>query len=554
MHYKFGLRSAVVFGFAALVLVAGLILAVTDSSRFSFIASVSESAYESVFEKDANYVESKKEEGREEYEMSLAMEGFWTDRLTYPTGRFDPAWLRRAVEQDAGIERGVPAGRHLSQDVLQTSPLTLDPNSFTALGPKPLRMTGCAGCFDYGLTQGRVNAIAIDPTTTTQGSIVAYIASNGGGVWKTTNCCTAATTWTSMTDHPLVSTTGVDTVTLDPNDHNTIYAGTGDLNFGSFSMGSQGILKSTDAGATWTVLGAEVFGAAYTQPAGQFPQYDAVGKVRVDPNNSSRVVAGTKKGVFISYNGGVDWTGPCTTNAFTTQRQDTTGLELSNMGGGVTRIVAAVGPRGFATTVQYDLNQNGANGLYKGTIPASGCPTDWTLISRTTTDLSLAQTSAALTRRVPTINAGSGSPYANSTSGNQLGRIDIAVAPSNPNYIYAQVSSIATQPSCGAAGCQLGVWSSIDGGTTWSFMEGSAGGSLRDCAAGGTQGVGSDVDGSGDYNQNWYDQGLTVDPNNPDRIFVDTYDTWLGAPDIQSFLQCHLRLYRLVACESRRPR
>ena len=61
-------------------------------------------------------------------------------------------------------------------------------------------------------------------------------------------------------------------------------------------------------------------------------------------------------------------------NKYTTQRQDITGLELSDMGGGTTRIVAAVGVRGFATTVQYDLNQNGANGLYSANMPGSGCP------------------------------------------------------------------------------------------------------------------------------------------------------------------------------------
>ena len=61
------------------------------------------------------------------------------------------------------------------------------------------------------------------------------------------------TTWSVVTDDPLISTTAIDTIVIDPNDYNTIYAGTGDLNFGSFSMGSQGILKSTDAGATWTV-------------------------------------------------------------------------------------------------------------------------------------------------------------------------------------------------------------------------------------------------------------------------------------------------------------
>ena len=239
-------------------------------------------------------------------------------------------------------------------------------------------MTGCSGCFSYGLTEGRVNAIVVDPTTTTNGSIVAYLGSVGGGVWKTTNCCSSSTSWSPVTDDPLLSTISIDTVTIDPNNHNTIYAGTGDLNFGSFSMGSQGILKSTDAGATWTLLGASVFAPGLPLPPGQFPQYQAVGKVRVDPRNSNNVVAGTKTGLYFSYDGGTNWTGPCTTNSFNTMRQDITGLALIDTGSS-TRIVAAVGVRGFATTVQSNLNQNGANGIYAGTLPASGCPTDFAL-------------------------------------------------------------------------------------------------------------------------------------------------------------------------------
>ena len=75
-----------------------------------------------------------------------------------------------------------------------------------------------------------------------------------------------------MTDDPLIGTTAIDTITIDPNDHNKVYAGTGDLNYGSFSMGSQGILKSADAGATWVVLGrrylrSELYGTAGTVPA-----------------------------------------------------------------------------------------------------------------------------------------------------------------------------------------------------------------------------------------------------------------------------------------------
>src|SRR5437773_7872854 len=48
-------------------------------------------------------------------------------------------------------------------------------------------------------------------------------------------------------------------------------------------------------------------------------------------------------------------------------------------------------------------------------------------------------------------------------------------------------------------------------------MEGSQGGSLRNCNN--TQ---------GDYPQDWYDQGIAVDPNNPDRVFFDTFEVWFA--------------------------
>src|SRR6185369_1631603 len=179
-------------------------------------------------------------------ERLLAEESYWIHRQTYPANKFNPEWVRRAAEQDARVRRDIPAGRQRDLRSLKDNPLALSPLGFTALGPQPESMTGCTGCFDYTTTAGRINDIKIDPTTTTNGSIVAYAASVGGGVWKTTNCCSNATTWTVKTDDPLISTTNIDSLTIDPNNHNTIYAGTGDLNYGSFSMGSQGILKSTD--------------------------------------------------------------------------------------------------------------------------------------------------------------------------------------------------------------------------------------------------------------------------------------------------------------------
>jgi hypothetical protein len=446
------------------------------------------------------------------------MEEEWNNRLTYPTGIFDPAWLQAAAVQDSLVQRAIPAGIPFETSAAgraaqAVSPLALSSSGFTALGPTPLQMTGCFLCYDYTKTEGRVNAIAVDPTTTINGSIVAYLGSVGGGVWKTTNCCSSSTTWSATTDSPLISTISIDTLAIDPNNHNTIYAGTGDLNYGSFSMGSQGILKSTDAGAHWTLLGANVFGPALPEPAGQFPQYNAVGKVRVDPNNSNNVVAGTKSGLYFSYDAGNNWTGPCTPDNFNSQRQDITGLELSNVSG-ITRILAAVGVRGIATTVQYNLNQNGANGIYKGTMPASGCPVDFTPITTNANGFTIGATQLNATTGVP-CNMPIGGTVCASASTNKLGRIDIAVAPSNPNVIYAQVQAIETQSSCGGTGCELAAWRSTNGGTTWAQIPGSTGASLVDCGGSGT-----------DYNQNWYDQGIAVDPNNSDRAFFDTFEIW----------------------------
>jgi hypothetical protein len=482
------------------------------------------------------------------------LEQAWSDRMTYPTGKFNPAWVRAAAEHHKMMPAGLPAGsfdRLYNPQKLTTLkgmaapiPSSLSTSAFTSLGPSPLRMTGCSGCYDYTKTQARVNAIAIDPTTTTNGSIVAYIGSVSGGVWKSTNCCSTSSTWTLLTDDPLINTTAIDTVTIDPSNHNTIYAGTGDLNFGSFSMGSQGIMKSTDGGATWKVLGANVFGAAYSEPVGNYPQYQAVGKVRVDPNNSNNVAAGTKTGVYLSHDGGNTWT-QCPANAFSTQRQDITGLELSNLGGGVTRIVAAIGTRGFPTFIQYDLGQNGANGIYSATMTNSGCPTFSSIASNANGFVYGTAVANSPYTTGANMNAGSGTPCNYPISGgnstycgngpaggattnggavNNLSRIDIAVAPSNPNVIYAQAASINFNAGgCGGAnGCQLGVWVTTNGGTSWSFMQGSAGPSLPAC-------------GMGDYNQNWYDQGLAVDPNNPDRVFIDTFDTWFATRTGTSF-------------------
>ncbi len=383
-------------------------------------------------------------------------------QLTYPTGRFEPQWLVESAREAHAVETGIPHGSEATPD---RGKFFTGNETFTALGPQPLNPGASAAA-------GRVNAIVVDPVDPT----IAYFGSDGGGVWKTTNCCSAATTWTVKTDLPEIANIAIGDLAIDPGNRNTIYAGTGDLRFGSFSFGAAGLLKSTDRGETWTVLGMDVFNPFYGPSAGLgFPQYQAIGKVVVDPNESRNVIVGTKTGLFVSNDAGQSWAGPCLTNPHTTQRQDTTGL-LAIDAGATTTLIAAIGARGMPTPVQPNLDQNGANGVYRATLPLSGCPTGWALLNNNWP-------------------VGTGNGTAGATSN---GRIEIALAPSNTQVLYAQISD--TNLSNGI----VGVWRSQNQGTTWTQVG-------TDNAYAGQEGT-----------QLWYNAGLTVHPTNPDIVLSGT--------------------------------
>ncbi len=416
------------------------------------------------------YVETEADEAR-----SPSDGDYWAIRLGYGGDpqhlRFEPAWLLESAKQDKQIRSALPAGVRTYQRS-PNSALALNANAFTLLGPQPL--TGEA--FGANRAAGRVNVIISDPDNTA----VAWIGTDGGGVWKTTNCCTANTTWTVKTDFPEVASMAIGDLTMDPNNHNVLYAGTGDLRYGSNSFGAAGVLKSSDRGETWQLLGANVFNPIYGPVAG-FPQYQSIGKVVVDPNNSSNVIASTKTGVYFSYDAGVNWAGPCYTNNFTTgpttQRQDTTGLLAVNRTG-TTYLYAGVGTRGTATPVQPDLGNNGANGVYRTTMPASGCPAvaSWTLLS------------AGFPAGI-----GNGTP----TDANGIGRIELAAAPSDPHTLYAMIANVSTRGI-------LGVWKTTNGGDLWVQV--------------GTP--------TSPGTQMWYDAGLSVSPTDPNVLFVSAVDLY----------------------------
>lgn len=407
---------------------------------------------------------------------------FWAHRVAYPTMHFSPSWYTDAKVEDALVQSRVPAGE---RDELRAanSPLALSSESWTFLGPEPL-LNG-----SYGVVAGRTNVIVVDPRgPDIDGLHTAYAASDGGGVFKTTNCCSADTTWRNVTDQPDIKSIAIGDLYIEPSNPDVIYAGTGDLRYSSFSYGTAGLLKSTDRGETWSVLGEEVFTPFYPPSASLgFPQYQAIGKVISDPNDADTLIVGTKTGLFVSNDGGVDWTGPCYTNPHASQRQDVTGLLARNVGGQTT-LIAAIGTRGNPTPVQPDLANLGANGVYRATLPASGCPTtaDWTLLN----DGFPAGT-------------GNGDP-----TGKVLGRLELAMSRTNPDVVYAMAAHAT-------ANNVLGVWRSDNGGTTWTQRAVTASIQSSGCAS-----------ATGGGGQMWYDAGLAVDPNDPETVLLSGVDVY----------------------------
>lgn len=165
------------------------------------------------------------------------------------------------------------------------------------LGPKGLTPPLQTG-YGTGKIAGRINDVAFDPNN----SSTIYASAPAGGVWKSTD---AGSTWAALTD--AWSDLSTSSITVDPHDSNTIYVGTGDFD-GSGGI-SQGVMRSTNAGLTWTNWGP----AAATS--------SAVRRILVDPEDSTIVTVITGRGasgtgqVWRTDDSGDTWTAVITASA-----------------------------------------------------------------------------------------------------------------------------------------------------------------------------------------------------------------------------------------------
>ena len=140
---------------------------------------------------------------------------------------------------------------------------------------------------------GRIADIAIHPDNEN----VWYVAVASGGVWRTRN---SGVTWTPIFEKEKSYSIGC--VTIDSNDPNVIWVGTGE-NVGGRHIGfGDGVYRSRDGGDSWENMG--------------LPKSEHVSKIIVHPYESNTVwVAsqgplwskGGERGVFKTTDGGKSW-------------------------------------------------------------------------------------------------------------------------------------------------------------------------------------------------------------------------------------------------------
>ena len=140
---------------------------------------------------------------------------------------------------------------------------------------------------------GRVTDVVVDPT---QANTI-YVASAGGGVWKSTD---AGMTYTPSWPADYPQAIGA----LARGSDGTLWAGTGEANAsgGGITYVGDGVYRSTDGGVTWKNVGID--------------QAGMIGRIAVDPTNPQRVLVaaagslystGGNRGLYRTLDGGKHW-------------------------------------------------------------------------------------------------------------------------------------------------------------------------------------------------------------------------------------------------------
>jgi len=281
------------------------------------------------------------------------------------------------------------------------------------------------------LMSGRITDIEGHPTD----SRIIYIGTAGGGVWKSTD---GGVIFKPIFDKHIQS---IGAVAVDPkNPDKVVWVGTGEVwTRNSVSIGD-GIYKSEDGGQNWTKMGLE--------------KSERISSIQIDPNNPNTIYVGVlgnlwgnsaERGVYKTTDGGKTWEKILYVD-------ETTGCsDLSIDPKNPNVLYAAFWE--FRRTA-YSFNSGGAKSALYKSIDAGKT---WQKIH-------------------------------NGFPAGKLGRIAVAVAPSNTSILYAVIESEKPESK--------GLYRSDDAGQNWKFLNGDFELTVRP----------------------FYFSRIVIDPKNPDVV------------------------------------
>jgi len=202
----------------------------------------------------------------------------------YPTGKLPAIGfndLQKVSNTPAAINNSATQRMHRVQT-----------NTWQLLGPSTIPpissgydSTNTSGW--SGGDAGRLNVIKYNPLKTT----TIYAGAASGGLWRSYD---AGHTWTPIGDN--LASMGITDIQFVPNDTNTIYLATGDLD--GNDIPSVGLLKSTDNGQTWHQTGL-----TFT-----LSQHVYLGNIVIDPVTPTTLYVATSAGLKKSTDSAHTWT------------------------------------------------------------------------------------------------------------------------------------------------------------------------------------------------------------------------------------------------------
>lgn len=298
---------------------------------------------------------------------------------------------------------------------------------------------------------GRINCIAFHPTDAN----TYWVGVAQGGVWKTND---DGQNWTPLTDDlPILR---ISDIAVDPNNPDNIYICVGDYAYLDSGLDLDdrkrhshyglGVYKTTNGGTSWSPTGLTYL---LTDLDGSLMR-----RVFVDPANANNLVAAGIGGIWTSADAGTNWT----------MVNDSLIRDLKMDPNDPYTLYASAG--------YLKNSDNGTAGIMKSTDFGA----TWTWLN-------------------------TGIPLTGSVL-----RIEIAIAPSNSNHIYA----IAADSVSGF----YGLYSSVNAGATWTYSD-AQGKNILEWYEGGSSG-----------GQGWYDLSIIVDPQDENTIYTGGVNIW-GSSD-----------------------